>query len=96
MLTMSVPRVVAEFVGSGVVYTRSYPWTGTSETAIVVWLTEYEGGSWKVGDSHDPQGPIAVTKRLLFARWRYEADYLERGGRIVDAALSRQDGGQRS
>lgn len=44
---------------------------------VAVWLTE---NGWTLGETGDPQGPLAVAKRLLFARQCFEQVYRERGG----------------
>jgi len=92
MLTMSVPRVVAEFVGSGVIYTRSYPPIGEARVSLSCWLLDYPGepddGCWMVGHEHtarpEPTDTCveAVARRLRFYRWLHEADFLARGGRL--------------
>lgn len=80
---MSVPRPVAGLLPRRFVYTRSYPtlpdrsFGGSVNLRIAVWLAE---SGWPMGDGH--ASPLCVAARLLFQRWRFEADFLERGGRL--------------
>lgn len=45
--------------------------------SVALWLTEH---GWSLGDSDDPQGTIAVAKRLIYSRLYHERTFLERGG----------------
>ena len=88
---LTVPRVVAEFVGSGVQYSRSYPKTDDSMAAVANWLLDYPGepddGCWRFGGEYRGRGAedqrvTAVARRLLFWRQVFEARFLESGGRL--------------
>ena len=88
-VNLSVPRTVADFFGAEPSLSLRYPVTvdgygATTPLSVALWLAspaDAGGQEWALGDSGDPQGPLAVAKRLLFMRSEYEADYVARGGR---------------
>ena len=96
---LRVPRVVAEVAErmgfTEPPYCLEYPMPQhVSAAAVAVWLIEYRSddgkGLWRVGvRDNDPQGPMAVARRLLFWQWIFKTRYLARGGR-VDAALRQE------
>ncbi len=93
MVEISVPKVVAELLFGAPAeppMALRYPQNARNgygqltPLSVATWLVmplSSGGCDWAMTESDDPQGPVAVGKRLLFFRWKYAARFLERGGR---------------
>jgi hypothetical protein len=90
LVELRVPRVVADLLFGAPVEPPMlrYPETrdgygNLTPIGVAVWLVapiSSGGCDWPMGESADPQGPVAVAKRLMFFRWWFRATYLARGG----------------